>query len=343
MEIIIDYLKRPFIKRIFVLLIIGIVLFFVRNLITLFLLTFIFIYLINSTQKFICRLLRKFMKINREVIVISLYVFVVGLLFLLIYTYVPVIIQQITDIITSVTYFMSNYDVLTKTNNMTLQYIYNYLEKIDIQGYINNSGSLLISVVSNAGSVSINVIIAMVLSLFFLLEKEKIVNFSQKFETSKIYWIYDELRYFGVKFMNSFGKVIQTQILISCINAVLSFIILTFLQFPNTVGLFILILALGMVPVAGVFISVVPLSVIAYNIGGINYIAYVLILIVILHALEGYILNPKLMSHHTKLPVFITFLILIIWERLIGAWGLIVGIPITMFFLDVLEVETDCI
>jgi predicted PurR-regulated permease PerM len=81
--------------------------------------------------------------------------------------------------------------------------------------------------------------------------------------------------------------------------------------------------------------------VIAYSIGGINYIIYVIILIAVLHVLESYILNPKLMSDSTKLPVFITFLVLIISENFMGIWGVIVGIPITMFILDILEVKID--
>ena len=116
---------------------------------------------------------------------------------------------------------------------------------------------------------------------------------------------------------------------------------LSVLGFPDIVGLFAMIFILGIVPVAGVFISMIPLLIIAYSIGGINYIIYVIILITILHVLESYILNPKLMADNTKLPVFITFLVLIISEHFMGRWGLIVGIPITMFLLDILEVKID--
>jgi len=36
-----------------------------------------------------------------------------------------------------------------------------------------------------------------------------------KFKSSKISWLYNEVLYFGVKFANTFGKVLETQILIS--------------------------------------------------------------------------------------------------------------------------------
>ncbi|MBR3381244.1 MAG: AI-2E family transporter, partial [Bacillus sp. (in: Bacteria)] len=55
-------------------------------------------------------------------------------------------------------------------------------------------------------------------------------------------------------------------------------------------------------------------------------------------AIEAYFLNPKLMSAKTELPIFFTFIVLIFSEHYIGIWGLIIGIPIFVFILDILEV-----
>jgi predicted PurR-regulated permease PerM len=69
-------------------------------------------------------------------------------------------------------------------------------------------------------------------------------------------------------------------------------------------------------------------------------VIYVLIMVAVVHAIEAYILNPKLMSSKTNLPVFYTFIILIFGEHFFGVWGLILGIPIFVFLLDVLGVRT---
>jgi predicted PurR-regulated permease PerM len=63
-------------------------------------------------------------------------------------------------------------------------------------------------------------------------------------------------------------------------------------------------------------------------------------MVVVLHALESYILNPKLMSSKTNLPTFITFIILVFGEHFLGVWGLILGIPIFIFFLDLVGVDS---
>ncbi|WP_278342584.1 AI-2E family transporter, partial [Parageobacillus thermoglucosidasius] len=97
---------------------------------------------------------------------------------------------------------------------------------------------------------------------------------------------------------------------------------------------------LGLIPVAGVIISLFPLCFIAYSIGGIMKVVYILIMIAVIHALEAYVLNPKLMSSKTNLPVFYTFIVLIFSEHFFGVWGLILGIPVFVFILDVLGVKT---
>ncbi|MNO01889.1 hypothetical protein D3C81_2221550 [compost metagenome] len=61
-------------------------------------------------------------------------------------------------------------------------------------------------------------------------------------------------------------------------------------------------------------------------------------MIAVVHAVETYFLNPKFMSNKTHLPIFYTFLILLFSEHFLGVWGLIVGVPIFMFFLDIIEV-----
>jgi predicted PurR-regulated permease PerM len=176
--------------------------------------------------------------------------------------------------------------------------------------------------------------------MFFMIQKGRIHAFMNGFRTSKISWLYEELRYFGIKFTNTFGKVLQTQILISFINCLFSMVMLWIMRFPSILALGVMIFLLGIVPVAGVFISLVPLSIIAYSVGGWNYILYVLIMIAILHVLESYVLNPKLMSDKTNLPIFFTFLILTISGHFFGIWGMFVGIPVFVFLLDILDVKT---
>lgn len=100
-----------------------------------------------------------------------------------------------------------------------------------------------------------------------------------------------------------------------------------------------MIFVLGLIPVAGVIISLIPLCTIAFSIGGFIKVIYVLVMVVVLHSLEAYLLNPKLMASKTNLPMFYTFIVLIFSEHFFGVWGLIVGIPTFVFLLDILDVK----
>lgn len=335
-----EYLQRPFVQRILLLIAIGVVIYFMRSLMTLFLLTFIFVYLINSAQKKIYQLINRFIPIRRSIIIVAIYLIFIGLIVAVIWIYAPKVVQEAINVLSSVTTSLkelANY----KTNNDTLNYIISKITSIDVTKYVDSGSKYLINMITIVGNLGVNFLMAIILSLFFMLGKSSIIKFFLKFKDSKVSWLYNEVGYFGSKFMNTFGKVIQTQILISFINSLISVLILSILHFPNVLGLWIMIFILGLIPVAGVFISLVPLCVLAYGQGGLQTIIYMLILIAVLHALESYILNPKLMSDKTKLPVFVTFLVLIISEHFLGIWGLIVGIPITVFLLDILDVKTS--
>lgn len=339
-----NIISNTFARRIFVLALFLGAIYLTRNLLTMYLLTFLFVFLINSAQDFLHNTISKFMPVKRVAIIVFLYaVFATlfSLLILLVYLYLPAIIKEITEITGNVAYFFIHFDKRVSSDSTLAENVMSFLKSLDLQAYIKSSGKYILTGATNIGLLSLNAFMAFILSMFFMLQKDKVAQFLDRFKDSKISWFYDEMKYFGEKFTNSFGKVIQAQILIAFINAMLSMAALWIMHFPKLLGMVAMIFFLGLIPVAGVMISLIPLSVMAFNIGGLRYVVYILIWVAIIHGLETYILNPKLMSDKTKLPVFFTFLVLIISEHFLGIWGLIVGLPITMFLLDILEVNTN--
>ena len=100
-----------------------------------------------------------------------------------------------------------------------------------------------------------------------------------------------------------------------------------------------MIFLFSLVPIAGVILSLIPLALIAFKIGGVIKVVDVVIIVVVLHSLESYVLNPKFMSDKTDLPVFLVFIILIVSEHFMGLWGLLIGIPLFIFALDLLKIK----
>lgn len=293
-------------------------------------------YLMDRFQKFISRKLDHFMPINRKIIIAFLYVMLVAGIAITLFKYLPVLTIQISQLIYQFKLFFQH-----PPDNEMIRYVLSAINEMEVSKYIEQGVDVIYQSIANIGKVSLQILLSLILSLFFLLEKERIISFTSKFKDSKLKIFYEEIAYFGERFARSFGKVIEAQFLIAVVNGVLTVIALVILGFPQLLVLAVMVFLLGLIPVAGVIISLFPLCIIAYNVGGVMYVVYILVFITVIHALESYFLNPKFMSAKTNLPVFYTFMILIFSEHFLGIWGLIIGIPIFIFLLDILDVTND--
>jgi predicted PurR-regulated permease PerM len=324
-----NLIKSSGFKRISIFVLLALVLYGLKDMINLILFTFIFTFLMDRLVIFLSRKI----PLNRKILVVASYSTIVGLLSYGLVKYLPMIIGEITALIKQITAFYTK-----EHDNILLNYLVSRLEEIQISNYLERGFTFLITYFTDISTFSLQILIALLMSLFFLLEKPRLIEFTKKFKTSKVASIYAEIEFFSIKFVGTFGKVIEAQLIIAVVNCILTTIALWIFGFPQLGGLSIMIFFLGLIPVAGVIISLIPLVIIGYSIGGLMTVLYVFIAIMIIHAIEAYILNPNLMSSKTNLPVFYTFLVLIFSEHFFGVWGLIIGIPVFVFLLDVLEV-----
>ncbi|MCD7035585.1 AI-2E family transporter [Metabacillus sp. GX 13764] len=332
MDALIRIFQKPGFKRFIIFLLLALLLYSFRSMINIILLTFIFSFLMDRLQTAVSK---KF-PINRKVLVLLLYALVIGLLAVAVTAYFPLISKEITQLIKQLTDFYQK-----PQNNPIITYLANTLEKNQIAKYAGQGVDFLVKSFQDIGKVGLHVFLSLILSLFFLLDKPRLIEFTRKFETSKIAPFYVEIEYFSRKFVRTFGKVLEAQFIIAVVNCFVTTIALWIMGFPQLFGISMMVLFLGLIPVAGVLISLVPLCIIAYAIFGALGIVYMIVLIMVIHAIEAYILNPKLMSAKTDLPVFYTFIVLIVSEHFFGVWGLIIGIPVFVFLLDVLGVVSN--
>ncbi|MGE6632092.1 AI-2E family transporter [Bacillus sp. NPDC077027] len=325
--------ERPSVKRFSVFVVLATVLYLLRGMMNLILLTFIFTFLMNRLEGLLRRFLNHFLKIGQKAVITILYILLAGGLTIGGFVFVPVIAKQVEQLFKLGKKIADHPQDLPFFNVIT-----NVFGDFKISTYFEKGFNFLYTYITDFSTFSIQVIMSLILSMFFLFEKDRLIQFMNKFRTSKISVFYHEIAFFGRKFSRTFGKVLEAQFIIATVNCVLTTIALWFMGFPQLFGLAVMVFLLGLIPVAGVVISLIPLSIIAYTLGGGMYVLYILLVIVIIHAIEAYFLNPKLMSAKTELPIFFTFVVLIFSEHYIGIWGLIIGIPIFVFILDILEV-----
>lgn len=268
-------------------------------------------------------------KIPENLLIIVVYVLVLLLLTLLASAFAPSVALQLTDLGKMLVTF--DFNQLAQSFGEQIYTLFSY---VDFNKYIAEAGMLVASEATKIGGFGVNVLLALLLSLLLLLEKKEIAAFGERFEESKVAFIYEYFVYFGTSFVRTFGQVMKVQVTIAFINALVSGVFLKLFGFPQVLALTFMVFFLGLIPVAGVIISLIPLTIIGFNFGGISKVIAVLLMIIVVHALEAYVLNPKLMSNKTHLPVCFVFIILLVSEHYLGVWGLLIGVPIFMFLLE---------
>ena len=306
------------------------------NMLDLVLLTFIITFILYNL---VVRLQRRFKKISAHglpaVLVLALiYIAFVVLVVMVSVNLIPKIAEQFAELSS----YILKFD-FTKFEDMLDPRIAPFVVNIDIAKYVTAMGLMISSTAAKVGQFSLNLLFALVLSFLLTAEKDKIKEFGGRLENSRISFIYKYFIDFGGVFAKTFGNVMKVQITIAFLNALISTIILSFMRFPSVIGIGLMIFCLGLIPVAGVVLSLIPLCIIAFTIGGLVKVVEVIIMIVVIHTIEAYILNPKLMANKVRLPVCFVFIILLVSEHYLGVWGLLIGVPIFIFLMAVLEVD----
>ena len=93
------------------------------------------------------------------------------------------------------------------------------------------------------------------------------------------------------------------------------------------------------VPVLGVLISTTPIVLVALNAGGFSLSLAAIGLVILVHVIEAYLLNPMIYGRHLKLNPVLTLIILYVGYHAIGLWGMLLGVPVARYFIhDVFEV-----
>jgi predicted PurR-regulated permease PerM len=195
--------------------------------------------------------------------------------------------------------------------------------------------------IKNAGIILMKFFIALILSYIFILERAEIERFLKRIQWGNFSFFYEEWAIIAEKFWKGFGLIFRAQGMIALTNTVLTTIWLTIIglvwvggAFPYMITLALIVFVFGFVPVFGTFISSAPIIIIGYGLWGWPIVVAIIAMIAVVHAVEAYYLNPKIVSAYVHFPVFVTFVILILAEHFFWLIGLLIGIPVSIILID---------
>jgi predicted PurR-regulated permease PerM len=121
--------------------------------------------------------------------------------------------------------------------------------------------------------------------------------------------------------------VVRGQLTIMIVNGVLTLVGLLVLRIPFAFALSALATLLYVVPIFGTILSSIPIVLLALTAGGFSKALLALAWILVIHALEAYVLNPKIMGTASRIHPVLIVLALVIGERSAGIVGALLAVP----------------
>jgi predicted PurR-regulated permease PerM len=217
------------------------------------------------------------------------------------------------------------------------------------QWNLESLGKTAVWYIANAGMLLTKFLMALILSYIFIIERSKIGVFLERIKDGNFSFFYDEWSVIAKKVGAWFGLIFKAQSIIALVNAILTSIGLILISFMHGGGTFPYIFTLSLIvfifwfiPVFGTFLSGIPILIIGYGYGSDAHDSLVIVgailgMIALVHAVEAYYLNPKIVSSYIHFPVFITFVILLISEHFFGLVGLLIWVPLFSVLLSFTE------
>lgn len=202
-----------------------------------------------------------------------------------------------------------------------------------IRTYISATISLISKLLGASTKVVFKALLSLIFSFMLMWDLPVIERGVRKLKTSRLSFMYDELAPVVTKFGSVLGKSFEAQGLIALTNTTLTTAGLLTLSIPGVGFLSLVTLLCSFIPVAGVFISTLPMCVIALSEFGVAKALAVIVMVILVHLIEAYILNPQIYSAHLHLHPFMVLVVLYIAEHSYGIPGLLLAVPVAVYLL----------
>lgn len=325
----------PFIIGIFIAFILNVLLNFVENK--------LFKKLNNKNYKTWSKLKRPVSVIITFIIIITIIVFILGLL-----------IPQLQN---TVSLFTKNFDTYKEQtidilNNFGInnESINNYSTSInnlknEITSYINNNRNEIMQTTlgvasSFLGSVT-SIIIGIVFAVYILLKKEDLSRQFKKILKAYLPEKYERRIEEIANLSNiTFGNFISGQCLESLIIGLLCFIGMLILQIPYASTISVLVGFTALIPVFGAFIGTFIGAFLIFMVDSFKAFIFI-IFIIILQQLEGNIIYPKVVGRSVGLPSIWVMVAVTVGASIYGVLGMILSVPLCSILYSIIKTDVN--
>ena len=360
-HILLIFLTKKFFKKLIAYILLILFFYFFKDFLGIFFLIFIFGYLFYSLWNFLkikfdifvqkyCKTQKRqkfFKKIfSFNLIIVFLYIWFTGIIVYVISDLLPQLtielselsqtLPYITDYVNDIT---TKLDEIKKLNSELWGTIIEIVESKDYQVILD-----VLKQIKTAWLYLLEFVLALILSFVFIIDRKKLSEYLLGIKKSSFWFLHNEYSIIFDKIVLSFGLIFKAQAMIAWANAFLTIIWLIIIwlihgwAFPFLLTLWLIVFISWFIPVLWVFISSVPIIIIAFTlIWWYIVVVEIILLILIIHIIEAYYLNPKIVSKFLEIPVSLTFIILIISEHIFWITWLLIWVSLFYFIVWLLR------
>lgn len=283
-------------------------------------------------------------KLSRILSIITIYLFLFGLISMVIVFVAPQIATSMADISRRVPeYINSTIEIVEDLSNRWSGELNAANQVYDITGHVErninqiftNAGNILDYVFNNLilGIMSVtsgifNFVLGIIISFYLLGDKESFKRGTEKillaiFHKKTVKKIKD----LGREADTLFGKYVIGKFVDSLIIGIICFIGLSILKIRYALLISTIIGITNMIPYFGPFIGAVPAVIITFFDSPINAF-WIIIFILILQQFDGLILGPKILGDSVGLKPFWIIFSIVLGGGLYGVLGMFLGVPV---------------
>lgn len=310
-------------------------LFLVREVFGLVFLTFILCYIFNNAVA----ALERRVGFNRHFWTIFVYLLFVAAVTGIFFLGLPSIIAEtklfFTQLPDSVDAFHHYLDRLAQRQHQLEPVLEGLKETVSIKNLLGISREALLEFVvgffNRIGHFGTYFLLATLFSFLILFDFPHLRERVLALRDTRFQDVYDETADSVAKYALAVGYTFQAQIGIAILNTLLTTIGLLVLGIGTVTLLSSIVFFAGLIPVWGTFISSVPILLLAFNEGGMALGLKAGGMIVLVHVMEAYFLNPRIVSAVFKINPLLTLIILYLGHSLFGMWGVLLGVPTAVY------------
>jgi len=307
----------------------------------------LFTYFLLIPHRAVERLLKKMklkfiVKRARGITTVIIFVLLLCVIVLVISFVIPIVIENIVSLA----------EFLQKEVPTVLEYFDNLPSdsiwiNLDIASTIKTASATLFNIDSIGlvaqgvvGFVSgiFSLIMGLVISLYILLDRERIKTFFKRLNNAV--FRHEKRAQRAANYMIQVNKVLLTFIASKGLDSLINFVVATTILFIFGVDYALLLGliagAFNFIPFLGSIISALIISVITLITGGLNTAIYVLLSLLAFHQLDGNFIEPRIMKSSLKISPILVIIAVVIGGAYFGIVGMFLAVPIAVMIKQIL-------